>query len=121
MTATNVDKDEPRPASIPQGGWFTRIPWPALTLPCLVAAVLIIGWDIAVRLWASDIFPGPLAVVKGIAELISKGLLFKYIVASLYRVTWGFFLAVIIGVPHSAYRKLAIPSGVELIDVWGVC
>ena len=29
--------------------------------------------------------------------------------------------AVIIGVPHSAYRKLAIPSGVELIDVWGVC
>ncbi len=27
---------------------------------------------------------------------------------------------VIVGVPHSAYRTLAIPAGVEVIDLWGV-
>ncbi len=35
----------------------------------------------------------------GIVELIRKGLLLKYIVASLFRVTWGFGLAVLVGVP----------------------
>jgi len=32
-------------------------------------------------------------------ELARKGLLLKYIVASLYRVTWGFLVAVLVGVP----------------------
>ncbi|MFQ5484825.1 MAG: nucleotide sugar dehydrogenase [Desulfobacterales bacterium] len=27
---------------------------------------------------------------------------------------------VIVGVPHSAYKKLKLPDGVELIDLWGV-
>jgi len=27
---------------------------------------------------------------------------------------------VIVGVPHSAYRTLAIPAGVEVVDLWGV-
>ena len=27
---------------------------------------------------------------------------------------------VIVGVPHAAYRTLAVPDGVELIDLWGV-
>jgi UDP-N-acetyl-D-mannosaminuronic acid dehydrogenase len=27
---------------------------------------------------------------------------------------------VVVGVPHSAYRTLAIPSGVDVVDVWGV-
>jgi hypothetical protein len=29
-------------------------------------------------------------MVAGIVELVEKGLLLKYIVASLFRVTWGF-------------------------------
>ena len=37
--------------------------------------------------------------MRGIVELCEKGLLLKYIVASLFRVTWGFTLAVILGVP----------------------
>jgi len=47
----------------------------------------------------NDLFPGPWEVVLGIVELIRKGLLLKYIVASLFRVTWGFFLAILVGVP----------------------
>ena len=56
-------------------------------------------WGLAVRLSHSDLFPTPGNVLRGIVELIQKGLLFKYIVASLFRVTWGFTLAVLIGVP----------------------
>ncbi len=51
------------------------------------------------RLTRNDLFPGPWEVVLGIVELIRKGLLLKYIVASLFRVTWGFSLAVLVGVP----------------------
>lgn len=35
----------------------------------------------------------------GIADLIRHGLLLKYIVASLYRVTWGFVLAAVTAIP----------------------
>jgi NitT/TauT family transport system permease protein len=56
-------------------------------------------WGLAVRLSHSDLFPTPGNVLRGIIELAQKGLLFKYIVASLFRVTWGFTLAVLIGVP----------------------
>jgi NitT/TauT family transport system permease protein len=38
-------------------------------------------------------------VARGIIELIQKGLLIKYIVASVFRVSWGFTLAVVLGVP----------------------
>jgi NitT/TauT family transport system permease protein len=36
-------------------------------------------------------------------ELLRKGLLLKYIVASLFRVTWGFGLAVLVGVPFGLF------------------
>lgn len=55
------------------------------------------------RISGSDIFPKPIDVARGIVELIQKGLLVKYIVASLFRVTWGFFLAVLIGVPFGLF------------------
>ncbi len=51
------------------------------------------------RLSGSDLFPTPLEVLLGIVELYEAGLLLKYIVASLFRVSWGFMLAVLIGVP----------------------
>ena len=72
---------------------------PAILLPCLVAAVLLLAWEAAVRITANDLFPSPWQVCLGLAELVRKGLLFKYIVASLFRVTWGFSLAVLVGVP----------------------
>lgn len=38
-------------------------------------------------------------MVGGIGELLRHGLLFRYVVASLFRVTWGFVLAAIIAIP----------------------
>src|SRR6478609_2338551 len=68
-------------------------------LPMAVSALFLIVWDGSVRLSGSTIFPKPWEVLCGIWELIEKGLLAKYIVASLFRVTWGFSLAVVLGVP----------------------
>ena len=76
-----------------------RLPLSSILLPSGVAAVILLLWDTAVRLSGSDLFPKPIEVVQGILELIEKGLLFKYMVASLFRVTWGFGLAVVLGVP----------------------
>jgi len=71
----------------------------AVLLPMLVAAAFVLVWDGAVRVIGSELFPKPLDVWWGLAELLRKGLLFKYVVASLFRVTWGFTLAVLVGVP----------------------
>ena len=77
--------------------------WLKLALPLGVALVFLLAWDAAVRLSSSAVFPRPLDVARGIGELIQKGLLLKYIVASLFRVTWGFGLAVLVGVPFGLF------------------
>jgi NitT/TauT family transport system permease protein len=71
----------------------------AVLLPLAVGAVFLLIWDLAVRLSDSTLFPKPFDVALGIVELVEQGLLFKYVVASLFRVTWGFTLAVLVGVP----------------------
>lgn len=68
-------------------------------LPLATVGFFLLVWDGAVRWSASELFPGPIEVGEGIVELAEKGLLWKYIVASLFRVTWGFFLAVLVGIP----------------------
>lgn len=70
-----------------------------LALPVGVITLLLAVWHVAVVATGTDLLPTPLAVAKGIAELATKGLLLKYIVASLYRVTWGFGLATLVGIP----------------------
>src|SRR5437016_4313374 len=74
-----------------------------IALPLLVAALFLLAWDAGVRISGSDVFPRPIEVLRGIVELIQKGLLLKYMVASLFRVTWGFTLAVLIGVPFGLF------------------
>lgn len=70
-----------------------------LLLPLLVAALLILIWHLAVALSGSTIFPKPYQVLLGILELTRKGVLIKYIVASLFRVAAGFLLALVVGIP----------------------
>lgn len=75
------------------------LPAPQIALPCLVGSALVVIWAATVRVSGGDLFPGPWEVARGIAELATKGLLFKYVVASLFRVTWGFLLAACVGIP----------------------
>lgn len=76
-----------------------RASWAAYWLPVAVGMGFLLFWDAAVRFSGSELFPKPLDVGRGLLELGQKGLLFKYIIASLFRVTWGFSLAAIVGVP----------------------
>jgi len=68
-------------------------------LPTAVAALLVAAWAIAVRLSGTKIFPSPLDVVRGIAALAEKQLLWRYIGDSLMRAATGYLGAVIIGIP----------------------
>jgi NitT/TauT family transport system permease protein len=60
---------------------------------------MVVGWQIAVSLSHGTLIPGPVAVARGIVELAEKGLLFRYVIASLFRVTWGYVAALVAGVP----------------------
>src|ERR1700742_3089631 len=68
-----------------------------------------------------QLLPSPWQVVVGLFDLLQHGLLFKYVVASLFRVTWGFGLAVIIAIPLGLtigwYRRaqLALSPVVEVL------
>lgn len=68
-------------------------------LPLAVAAVFVVFWHVTAKISGGDLFPTPPEVLTGIIELAQKGLLHKYVIASLFRVTIGFSLAVVIGVP----------------------
>lgn len=61
--------------------------------------VLLVVWQFAVGYAPSHLLPGPGGVVGGVIDLLRHGLLFKYAVASLFRVTWGFLLAAVVAIP----------------------
>ncbi len=68
-------------------------------LPWLTFLMTLVLWHLAIRTAGTSVLPSPLEVAGGIAELAKNGLLSRYIVASLYRVTIGFGLAVLVAVP----------------------
>jgi NitT/TauT family transport system permease protein len=67
--------------------------------PVLFIGVLLVIWEVAVDLHPGQILPGPVAVFAAMGELLQHGLMLKYVVASLFRVTWGFTLAVALAIP----------------------
>jgi NitT/TauT family transport system permease protein len=67
--------------------------------PIVFIAVLLVAWQVAESRHPGYILPGPWGVVGGIADLVRHGFLFKYVVASLFRVTWGFSLAALLAIP----------------------
>jgi len=62
-------------------------------------ALLLMAWHIAVKFQRVQLLPSPLAVAHAIAELAQRGLLLKYVIASLFRVTWGFLMAAVLAIP----------------------
>ena len=68
-------------------------------VPLIGVTIAVVSWQLAVTLTGATLVPGPLAAVAAIGELARKGLLVKYIVASLFRVTWGYLLALAAAVP----------------------
>lgn len=125
MTIVSITESKPQPLPPSINGQpstrpvqvQSRFSWANIFLPLGTMLVFLGIWDVAVRLSGTILFPAPLEVGQGILELFEKGLFFKYIVASLFRVTWGFALAVAVGVPcglalgwsrwaHSAFNPM---------------
>src|SRR6266576_3497400 len=82
--------------------------------------VLVIG----VALWyglsllhvfPQSVFPSPLAVAKGLGEEVSSGRLMDDLVASLFRVTTGFIIAVALGVPTGLWLGHHVRSRFALL------
>ena len=74
-------------------------PWESYFWPLLTASAILVIWQAWVMWSGTRVFPSPLRVQQGLAELIQKGLFFSYLRDSLYRVGAGYLLAVVLGVP----------------------
>jgi NitT/TauT family transport system permease protein len=80
-----------------------RIAGAGVLLSLSGVAALLLAWDLAVRAKSGGLLPGPWAVARAIAELAANGLLWKHLVASLFRVSWGYVAAVGLALPVGIY------------------
>jgi len=71
----------------------------AILFPAFTAGILVAVWHAAVVLSHTEIFPSPLAVARGVAELARKGVLVTYVRDSLVRVAAGYSIALVLGIP----------------------
>jgi NitT/TauT family transport system permease protein len=76
-------------------------PSKARLLPVLVLFAALLIWSALslLKVFPESVFPSPLAVARGFGEEVRSGRLGNDLVASLFRVTTGFALAVFSGVP----------------------
>jgi len=73
--------------------------WETFFWPLLTALLLLLLWHYSVLWTATQVFPSPLSVEKGLAELLRKHVLWADIGDSLRRVALGFGTAAAIGIP----------------------
>ena len=72
-----------------------------LFISILTFSIIIMGWELIARFGnlSTHVLPSPNKVLISLLELIADGSLFKHTVASLFRVTAGFYMAIILGIP----------------------
>lgn len=75
-------------------------------LPLSGIALFLLLWYLAVRAVPGTLVPSPQQAAVGILELAEKGLLVRYVVASLFRVTWGYLAALALAVPLGLWLGL---------------
>ncbi len=87
-----------------------------LPLVVLFAALLVWLSLSLLKVFPESVFPSPSAVARGFIEETRKGRLLEDLVASLFRVTTGFTLAVFTGIPaglwlghHARFRTALLP------------
>jgi NitT/TauT family transport system permease protein len=91
--------------------------WEKYFWPVLALAVFLAFWHYAVLWTATRVFPSPVEVEKGLAELVRKSLLWSYVGDSLRRVAIGFGAATVLGIPvglalgwYPAARQVVNPT-----------
>lgn len=70
-------------------------------LALLTFSVICLLWEFLVGVYrvSDSVFPGPVIVFDSFWKLLIEGELLRHTVASLYRVTIGFYIAAILGIP----------------------
>lgn len=70
-------------------------------LPFIFPVVAVVVWEACCRaqLFPTGAVPAPAEVAEGFVEEVKRGRMFDDVIASLYRVSAGFLLSVILGVP----------------------
>src|SRR5882724_7354958 len=100
---------------------MTEKPLPSRTrlLPLLVLCVAIAVWSALwlLKAFPASVFPSPPAVARGLAEEIRTGRLLADLVASLFRVTTGFMLAVVLGLPVGLWLGRHVRSRFALLPL----
>lgn len=77
------------------------------TAPALGLAALVVAWEVALRLAPGSLLPRPHEVLAALAAMTASGELADHVVASVFRVTWGFTLATVLAVPVGVALGLA--------------
>jgi len=74
-----------------------------LLLGLLGVTLFVVAWQLAT--WGNDLtdVPGPWLTARGLGELAGAGVLWKNVVASVFRVAWGFCLATAVGIPFGMW------------------
>jgi NitT/TauT family transport system permease protein len=90
-----------RPAFLKEDLPAAKTRW--LPLGVFAGGAALWGLLSALRLYPESAFPPPAAVLAGFGEEIGSGRLFEDLVVSLFRVTAGFLLAVLLSVPFGLW------------------
>jgi NitT/TauT family transport system permease protein len=73
--------------------------WERFFWPLLTAVFFLITWNYSVKWSGTQVFPSPISVEKGTAELLRHHVLWADIADSLRRVAFGFGTAALLGIP----------------------
>jgi len=100
-----------------RGAVAKSVPPAPRALPLAVALFAILLWAALSRfeVFPSTAFPSPIDVWRGFVEKVRYGSLFDDVVASLFRVTMGFGLAVMLGIPLGLWLGLSLRARVALL------
>lgn len=93
-----------------------KLPSKTRLLPVAVLIIAVALWWAlsALHVFPESAFPSPQSVARGFGEEVSTGRLFDDLIASLFRVSMGFMLAVVLGIPlgltlgHRARVRVAL-------------
>lgn len=73
--------------------------WEPYVWPLGATAAMVSLWSAGVGWSGTPVFPSPMGVERALAELVRKGLRWRYIGDSLFRVSTGYALAITCGIP----------------------
>jgi NitT/TauT family transport system permease protein len=67
--------------------------------PFLLPVLLLAMWQFAAGHSSAHVVPTPRSVAAALAGLAASGALAKHVIASVFRITWGFLLASLVAIP----------------------